>query len=51
MPVILATWKAEIRRIIVRGQHGQIVRVTSISKISRAKWNLKQITCFARVKP
>jgi hypothetical protein len=32
MPTILATWEAEIRRIKVQGQPGQI------SKITRAKW-------------
>jgi hypothetical protein len=36
-PVILTTWEAEIRRISSR-QHGQIVRETPISKITRAKW-------------
>jgi hypothetical protein len=34
-PVILATRKAEIRRIMVRGQSGQIVRETVITS---AKW-------------
>jgi hypothetical protein len=43
MPVILATWKAEIRRIEVRGQPREIVHETppaSISKITRAKWTV-----------
>jgi hypothetical protein len=37
MPVIIATWEAEIRRIVVRDQPGQIVQETPIYKISRAK--------------
>jgi hypothetical protein len=40
MPAILATWKAEIRRITVGGQAGQIVQETPISKIPRAKWTV-----------
>jgi hypothetical protein len=35
---ILATWEAEIWRIMVRGQPGQIVCETLISIITRAKW-------------
>jgi hypothetical protein len=35
-PVILATWEAEIRRMVVQGQSGQIVHETPISKITRA---------------
>jgi hypothetical protein len=31
-------WEAEIMRISVRGQHGQIVPKTCISKIARTKW-------------
>jgi hypothetical protein len=38
MPVILATWEAEIRRTEVQGQPRQIVCETPISKITRAKW-------------
>jgi hypothetical protein len=38
VPVILATWKAEIRRITYRGQVGQIISETPISKITKAKW-------------
>jgi hypothetical protein len=37
MPVILATWEAEIRRIMVQDQSGQTVKETPISKITRAK--------------
>jgi hypothetical protein len=36
-PVILAIWKAEIGKIAVQGQPGQIVYENSISKITRAK--------------
>jgi hypothetical protein len=36
-PVILATWEAEIGRIVVQGQSGQIVCKDPISKITRAK--------------
>jgi hypothetical protein len=38
MPVILTTWEAEIRRIVVQGQPRQIVCETPISKMIRAKW-------------
>jgi hypothetical protein len=38
MSVILATWEAEIRRIVVQGQPEKIVCETPISKITRAKW-------------
>jgi hypothetical protein len=33
MPIFLATWEAEIGRIVFGGQHE-----TPISKITRAKW-------------
>jgi hypothetical protein len=32
MPAILATWEAEIRRIVVRSQPGQIVHETLSQK-------------------
>jgi hypothetical protein len=38
MPVILVTWEAEIRRITVWGQSGEIICETPISKITRGKW-------------
>jgi hypothetical protein len=38
MPVILATWEAEIGRIALWGQPGQIVWQTPISKATGAKW-------------
>jgi hypothetical protein len=37
MPIILATWEAEIERITVKGQLRQIVCETPISNIARAK--------------
>jgi hypothetical protein len=36
--IILITWEAEIKRIVVWGQLRQIVLETPISKISRAIW-------------
>jgi hypothetical protein len=45
IPIILGTWEASIRRIVVWGQPRQIVHKTSISKISRAKWT----GCVAQV--
>jgi hypothetical protein len=38
MPVILATWEAEIRRITVQGQPRQVVHKAPFSKITTAKW-------------
>jgi hypothetical protein len=38
VPIILATWEAEIGKMEVRGQPGQIILETLISKITRAKW-------------
>jgi hypothetical protein len=35
--VILATWEAEIRRITVQSQPGQIICKNPISKVTRAK--------------
>jgi hypothetical protein len=35
---MLATWKAEIRRMEAQDPPGQIVHETPISKITRAKW-------------
>jgi hypothetical protein len=32
MPVILTTWEAEIRRIVVQGQPGQIVPEATFPK-------------------
>jgi hypothetical protein len=37
MAVILATWEAEIERIMVQSRPGQIVQGELISKITRAK--------------
>jgi hypothetical protein len=38
MPVILATWEAEIRRTRIRGHHGKKSSQDPISKITRVKW-------------
>jgi hypothetical protein len=38
MPVILAMWEAEIRRLKIQGHTRQIVLEISISKIARPKW-------------
>jgi hypothetical protein len=38
MPVILATWEAEIGRKAIQGQSKQIICKIPISKITRAKW-------------
>jgi hypothetical protein len=36
MPIILATWDAEIRRVVVQGQPGQILHEIPIFKKTRA---------------
>jgi hypothetical protein len=41
MPVILATWETEIRRIEIPGQPKQISSRDSISKITRAIWTVE----------
>jgi hypothetical protein len=38
IPVILATWEAEIWRTKVRGQPGEILYKIPIFKITREKW-------------
>jgi hypothetical protein len=38
MPIILATWEAEIGRIMVPDQLRQVFLETPISKIIRTKW-------------
>jgi hypothetical protein len=38
MTVILATWEAEIRRIVVQGQPRQIVQETPHLQITTTKW-------------
>jgi hypothetical protein len=38
MPVILATWEAEIRSTAIWGQPGENSSQDPISKITRAKW-------------
>jgi hypothetical protein len=54
-PVILATWKAEMGRMEVRGQPGQIVLETpSLKQLVQNElqvWLKRQGACFARVKP
>jgi hypothetical protein len=37
-PIILATWEAEIRWILVQSQPRKIVLETPISKTTRTKW-------------
>jgi hypothetical protein len=53
MPIILAIWEAEIRRIKVQGQPGQIVSRDHISKTTKAKNVVGGMAkvCFASVKP
>jgi hypothetical protein len=55
MPIILATWKAEIVRIKVEGQPRQTVHKTPISKITTAKWTgdmAQMLEClFCKCKP
>jgi hypothetical protein len=54
-PVILASPEAEIRKIVVRGQPGQIVRVTLSPKFPNQKrageWLKWESTCIASMKP
>jgi hypothetical protein len=38
MPVVLATWEAEIGKVAVQVQSGQTVHKTLSPKKSRAKW-------------
>jgi hypothetical protein len=38
VPIILATWEAELKRIKVQGQIERIILETPISKITRTKW-------------
>jgi hypothetical protein len=57
--VILATWEAEIQRLVVRGQPRQRVWETPISKVTRTKWTggMAQVVkcllckCETRMKP
>jgi hypothetical protein len=55
MPLILATWEAEIGRIMIQSQPGQIVCETPISKMIKAKWTggvAQVVEClFANAKP
>jgi hypothetical protein len=57
MPIILATWEAEIRRISVQDKPRQIVHKTHppISKNNQSKWIggvVQAVQClFASVKP
>jgi hypothetical protein len=50
MSIILATWEAEIRRIVVPGQPRQILWETLITKITRAKWT-EDVTRVVEVEP
>jgi hypothetical protein len=45
-PVILATWEAEIRRIMVRDWSRQKVSKTSSQLLSWAPWNMPMITAM-----
>jgi hypothetical protein len=37
-PIIIATQEANIRRILVQGQHRKVAHETTSSKLARAKW-------------
>jgi hypothetical protein len=54
VPVIIATWEAEIRRITVQGQSWKTVCETTISKITRGKrmeeWLKHYGACFVSAK-
>jgi hypothetical protein len=47
MPVILATWETEIRKIKVQGQLEQKVYKTPISRNSQAPWCMPIIPSYA----
>jgi hypothetical protein len=49
MPVILATQEAEIRRIAVPSQPGQIVRETYLDKTHHKKRLAEEVRCRPRI--
>jgi hypothetical protein len=51
MSVILATWEAEIKRIIVQGQPGKQISIPHLqNNQSKMDWRYGSSACFASTK-